>query len=124
MEGARDQDWPDFEKYVVQMGANIYVASDVGLIRYPANDIVGRQVEGLPSEDVHGVVADADRVRVRYPENLTSLVQGEMTLAGDDLPVGSPAPPFKLHYADGGLQELTLDQRKGKPTIIEFWGTR
>ncbi len=41
-----------------------------------------------------------------------------MTLAGEDLPVGSPAPAFSLHYADGGLQELTLDQLKGKPAII------
>ena len=41
-----------------------------------------------------------------------------MTLEGDDLSVGSPAPAFTLHYADGGLQTLTLDDLKGKPTII------
>ena len=41
-----------------------------------------------------------------------------MTLAGDDLAVGSPAPDFSLHYADGGLQELTLADLKGKPSIL------
>lgn len=41
-----------------------------------------------------------------------------MTLEGEDLAVGSPAPDFTLHYADGGLQTLTLADLKGKPTII------
>lgn len=41
-----------------------------------------------------------------------------MTLEGDDLGVGSPAPAFELHYAEGGIQTLTLDQLKGKPSII------
>ena len=31
---------------------------------------------------------------------------------------GSPAPAFTLHYAGEGLQALTLDDLKGKPTII------
>ena len=43
-----------------------------------------------------------------------------MTLEGDDLAVGSPAPGFTLHYADGGLQELTLEHLSGKPTIISI----
>ena len=41
-----------------------------------------------------------------------------MTLEGDDLAVGSPAPAFQLHYAQGGIQTLTLDDLKGKPSII------
>ncbi len=41
-----------------------------------------------------------------------------MTLEGSDLAVGSPAPTFTLHYADGGLQTLTLDDLKGKPSFI------
>ena len=41
-----------------------------------------------------------------------------MTLLGDDLAVGAPAPAFSLIYADNGLQELTLDDLKGKPSII------
>ena len=41
-----------------------------------------------------------------------------MTLAGEPLQVGSPAPDFKLHYADGGIQTLTLADLKGKPTLI------
>ena len=43
-----------------------------------------------------------------------------MTLAGEDLAVGSPAPAFSLHYADGGLQELTLNDLSGKPSIISI----
>jgi len=41
-----------------------------------------------------------------------------MTLEGSALSVGSEAPAFTLHYADGGLQALTLDDLKGKPSII------
>lgn len=41
-----------------------------------------------------------------------------MTLEGEDLAVGSPAPPFQVHYAEGGIQTLTLEDLKGKPTII------
>ncbi|MCS7466466.1 thiol peroxidase [Stieleria sp. ICT_E10.1] len=41
-----------------------------------------------------------------------------MTLAGEALAVGSPAPDFQLHYADGGIQTLTLADLKGKPSII------
>ena len=40
------------------------------------------------------------------------------TLEGEDLAVGSAAPDFTLHYADGGVQALTLADLKGKPTII------
>jgi thiol peroxidase len=41
-----------------------------------------------------------------------------MTLEGDDLAVGSMAPSFVLHYAQAGIQKLTLDDLKGKPSII------
>ncbi len=41
-----------------------------------------------------------------------------MTLAGSALAVGSPAPAFELHYADAGIKTLTLEDLKGKPTII------
>jgi thiol peroxidase len=41
-----------------------------------------------------------------------------MTLEGDDLAVGSPAPDFALHYADAGIQTLTLADLKGKPSVI------
>ena len=41
-----------------------------------------------------------------------------MTLAGEALEVGSPAPDFQLHYADAGIQTLTLADLKGKPSII------
>jgi len=41
-----------------------------------------------------------------------------MQLEGEDLNVNAPAPPFTLHYFDGGMKTLTLDDLKGKPTII------
>lgn len=41
-----------------------------------------------------------------------------MTLEGDDLAVGSPAPAFTLHFAGDGIETLTLDDLKGKPSIL------
>ena len=41
-----------------------------------------------------------------------------MTLEGEDLAVGSAAPDFEVHYAENGIQALTLNDLKGKPTII------
>lgn len=42
-----------------------------------------------------------------------------LTLAGEAVKVGSPAPQFTLHrFVDGGLKTITLADLKGKPTII------
>ncbi len=41
-----------------------------------------------------------------------------MTLLGDALNVGAPAPEFTLHYFDGGLKTLTKQDLAGKPTIV------
>jgi len=41
-----------------------------------------------------------------------------MTLAGEAVQVGGPAPDFKLHYFEGGMQEISLADLKGKPTIL------
>jgi len=41
-----------------------------------------------------------------------------MTLEGEDVAVGSAAPDFQLHYADAGIQTLTLGDLKGKPSLI------
>ncbi len=41
-----------------------------------------------------------------------------MTLAGAAVAVGSKAPAFELHYADAGIKTLTLEDLKGKPTIL------
>lgn len=41
-----------------------------------------------------------------------------MTLNGPEIAVKAAAPSFKVHYADGGIQALTLDDLKGKPSII------
>lgn len=43
-----------------------------------------------------------------------------MTLAGEALAVGAAAPDFQLHYADGGIQTLTLADLKGKPSMISI----
>jgi len=43
-----------------------------------------------------------------------------MTLEGEDLAVGSPAPDFVLHYADAGIQSVTLSDIKGKPTLLSL----
>jgi thioredoxin-dependent peroxiredoxin len=42
-----------------------------------------------------------------------------MTLVGEEVKVGRPAPEFTLHrFADGAMQKITLSDLKGKPTII------
>jgi thiol peroxidase len=41
-----------------------------------------------------------------------------LTLAGEAVKVGQPAPDFTLHYFEGGLKTITLADLKGKPTII------
>jgi thiol peroxidase len=41
-----------------------------------------------------------------------------LTLAGQAVQVGQPAPDFTLHYYKDGMQTLTPSNLKGKPTII------
>ena len=41
-----------------------------------------------------------------------------LTLAGDRLSAGQPAPDFTLHYFDDGMHELKLADLKGKPCLI------
>ena len=41
-----------------------------------------------------------------------------ITLAGKEVEVGKPAPNFTLHYFDNGMQQLTLGDVKGKPTLL------
>ena len=42
-----------------------------------------------------------------------------MTLVGEEVQVGSPAPDFTLHAFEGGqMNTITLADLKGKPTII------
>jgi thiol peroxidase len=41
-----------------------------------------------------------------------------LTLAGEAVKVGQPAPDFTLHYFEGGLKTITLADLKGKPAII------
>ncbi len=41
-----------------------------------------------------------------------------MTLAGEAVKVGQPAPDFTLHYFEGGLKTLKLADLKGKPAFL------
>lgn len=41
-----------------------------------------------------------------------------LTLAGEAVKVGQPAPDFTLHYFEGGMKTITLADLKGKPAII------
>jgi thiol peroxidase len=41
-----------------------------------------------------------------------------LTLAGEALQAGQPAPRFTLHYYDAGLKTITLDDLKGKPSLV------
>ena len=41
-----------------------------------------------------------------------------LTLAGEAVKVGQPAPDFTVHYFDGGLKTIKLSDVKGKPAFI------
>jgi len=41
-----------------------------------------------------------------------------MTLAGDEVKTGQPAPSFTMHVFEGGIKPVTLDDLKGKPSFI------
>ncbi len=43
-----------------------------------------------------------------------------MTLLGNELKVGSPAPDFTVHYFEGGLKTITKQDLLGKPTILSI----
>jgi len=43
-----------------------------------------------------------------------------MTLAGEAVQVGQPAPDFNLKYYEGGMQTLTPADLKGKPTLLSI----
>ena len=41
-----------------------------------------------------------------------------MTLVGESVKTGQPAPDFTVHYFEGGLKTIKLGDLKGKPTFI------
>jgi thiol peroxidase len=41
-----------------------------------------------------------------------------LTLAGNEVKRGQAAPNFKVHYFEGGMKAIALEDLKGKPTII------
>src|ERR1041385_9496379 len=41
-----------------------------------------------------------------------------LTLAGEAVKVGQPAPDFTVFYFEGGLKPIKLSDLKGKPSII------
>jgi thioredoxin-dependent peroxiredoxin len=50
--------------------------------------------------------------------NAVTFKGNPMTLAGEEIQAGQPAPDFKLHYYEGGLKTLTLADLRGKPAMI------
>lgn len=51
-------------------------------------------------------------------ENGVTFKGNPMTLLGEPLKIGQNAPEFNLHYYEGGLKSLTLDDLKGKPSLV------
>ena len=41
-----------------------------------------------------------------------------LTLAGNEVKRGQPAPDFKVHYFEGGMKTISLADLKGKTTIV------
>ncbi len=41
-----------------------------------------------------------------------------MTLAGNEVKAGQPAPDFTVHYFEGGLKTISLSDLKGRPTLL------
>lgn len=50
--------------------------------------------------------------------NAVTFQGNPLTLVGEEVQVGQPAPDFTCHYFDGALNTLTLADLKGKPTLI------
>lgn len=51
-------------------------------------------------------------------ENAITFKGTPMTLVGEPLQNGQVAPDFTLHYYEGGLNPLTLEDLKGKPSLV------
>ena len=51
-------------------------------------------------------------------ESAVTFKGAPMTLAGDEVKVGQPAPDFTLHYFEGGLKTVTPADLKGKATLV------
>jgi len=39
-------------------------------------------------------------------------------LAGNEVKTGQAAPDFRIHFFEGGMKTISLDDLKGKPTLI------
>jgi len=50
--------------------------------------------------------------------NAVTFKGNPMTLAGEELKAGVPAPDFTLHFFKDGMQAMTLADCKGKPTLL------
>ena len=53
-------------------------------------------------------------------EGIITFKGSPMDLEGEDLGVGAAAPNFELHYADAGIQTLSLEDIKGTPTLLSI----
>ena len=50
--------------------------------------------------------------------NAVTFKGNPLTLAGEAVKVGQPAPDFTVHFFEGGLKTIKLADLKGKPTLI------
>src|SRR6266436_2381365 len=80
----------------------------------------------------HSTILRSIRARIRTPCSLAirkspmarsgavTFKGTPLTLAGEAVKVGQPAPDFTLHYFDGGLKTIKLSDLKGKPAFISI----
>ncbi|MFK7990550.1 MAG: hypothetical protein AB8I08_31300 [Sandaracinaceae bacterium] len=82
-EARRIQTLTDLEEVraVVRHAGLLYVATDAGLLRYPSIDAPGERVEGLPSEDVRGVVVEGETLLIATADGMVSLGAGDAATA-------------------------------------------
>ena len=71
-----------------------------------------------PKGLVHLVLLYRSIVAIMSRPGAITFKGAPLTLAGDAVKVGGPAPDFTLHYFEDGMHEVTLADVKGKPTIL------
>ncbi len=55
------------------------------------------------------------------PSGVIKFKGNPMTLLGNELKVGSPAPDFTVHYFEGGLKTITKKDLLGKPRFCLWY---
>lgn len=63
-------------------------------------------------------LSNSQKVPIMSRPQAVTFKGNPLTLAGEAVRTGQPAPDFKLHYYEGGLKTIGLADLKGKPSII------